>query len=782
MQKPHKIFVSAVFALVLLLIWWFVLPKPLFKAPLSTVVWSKDHKLLGARVADDEQWRFPKSDSVPKKFKTCIIYFEDEYFDYHFGFNPISMGKAFWHNFTENTKRGGSTISQQVIRLSRQNQPRTYLEKIKELFLATSLEAQYSKAEILNFYATYAPFGGNVVGIETASWRYFNLPSKDLSWSQSAALAVLPNAPSLVFPGKNESVLKAKRDRLLKKLYDNKIIDSITYKLSLLENLPGKSLNLPNHSPHLTEWIRQSPTQSQVNTTINLNLQIETNTLVDQHLKLWNSNQVYNAAVIITDINTGEVLAYTGNTNLSESPFYHVDMLRNKRSTGSLLKPILYANMIEDGELLPQQLVKDTPIRFDNYAPENFTKNFQGAVKADVFIQKSLNVPAIRLLKDYGVERFLNKLHKLGLNSIDKSAEYYGLPLILGGAESSLWELTRMYTQLGMHLKQPLINNEESPPLEDLIIFREKDSNLINSTKTNVLSPASIYNMFEAMTGLERPGLDAGWKAFANSQKIAWKTGTSYGFKDAWSIGVTPDYVVGVWMGNADGTGRPELVGVNATAPLMFSVFENLPRSSNWFDKPIFNMKTLEVCEKSGYIKSLNCPKSQWIDIPDTKLKLKPCPYHKIVNLTDDKNYQVDINCKLKSNKITTSWFVLPPIMSYYYQKEHPEYKPLPEYHPNCKRLSFEQVDLIYPEPQQDIIIPKTLNGETSEVVFKAAYSRDKVLYWHLDDRYIGSTQYFHQMSFQPEAGEHVLTLVTENGEKLQRRFQLSYTDSRSNY
>jgi penicillin-binding protein 1C len=762
--------------MILILLWWFALPKPLFKAPLSTVVWSKENKLLGARVAADGQWRFPAQEKVPEKFKTSIIYFEDEYFEHHFGFNPVAMAKALWHNLTADTKRGGSTLSQQVIRLSRKNKPRTYLEKLKELFLATSLEAHYSKDEILNFYTTYAPFGGNVVGLETAAWRYFNLPAKDLSWSQSAALAVLPNAPSLVFPGKNEGVFKSKRDRLLKKLYKNGVIDSITFKLALLEDLPGKAMDLPNHTPHLTEWIRQSPHNNQTQTTINYNIQKEVNAQVMNHLKTWQSNQVYNAAVIVIDVSTGDVLAYTANSTVSDTPFYYVDMLRSERSTGSLLKPILYAGMLEDGELLPQQLVKDTPIHFDNYAPQNFTKDFQGAVEADVFIQKSLNVPAVRLLKDYGVERFLNKLQKLGLKSIDQSADHYGLPLILGGAESSLWELSGMYTNLAMQLKA--LPDEESAvqPLSGLKLFKDQFFNEIKQS-SQVLSPASIYLMLEAMTGLERPGLDAGWKAFANSKKIAWKTGTSYGFKDAWSIGITPDHVVGVWVGNADGNGRPELVGVNAAAPLMFSVFENLASNSVWFDKPVFDLKLVEVCEKSGHIASLNCPSTKHIDMPNTTLKLKPCSYHKIVNLSSDKNYQVNMNCENEDGSITTSWFVLPPIMSYYYEKEHPEYKPLPDFHPNCKPDLSEQMALIYPEPGQDIIIPRTLDGETSEVVFKAAYAQDKVLFWHLNDKYIGSTRYFHDMNFQPEAGEHILTIVNENGERLQRAFKLSYTD-----
>ena len=758
----------------MLIIWWFSMPKQLFNAPLSTVVWSKNNELLGARVAKDGQWRFPKMDTVSEKFRQSIIYFEDEYFESHLGFNPVSIGKAFWHNLTDNSKRGGSTITQQVIRLSRQNKSRTYFEKIIELFLATRLEAKYSKAEILKLYTTYAPFGGNVVGLETASWRYFNLPAQELSWSQSASLAVLPNAPSLVFPGKNEAVLKAKRNRLLEKLFENNIIDSLTYKLSLLEALPGKAKDLPNVTPQLTEWFRQNKKNVNIKTTIDYHRQRQINNIVSKHLNIWKNNQVYNASVLVVDIKRGHVVSYVGNSTSANTPFYFVDMVRHNRSTGSLLKPILYANMLEAGELLPQQLVKDTPLRLDNYSPQNFTKDFQGAVPADLFIQKSLNVPAVRLLKDYGIERFMNKLKKLGLDGIDKPADYYGLPLILGGAESNLWELTRMYTHLARKLRFNENYNDTPDALNDLRIIEKAE--VIESNLNSSMSPASIYLMLEAMSGLERPGLDASWKAFASSQKIAWKTGTSYGFKDAWSIGLTKDYVVGTWVGNADGTGRPNLVGVNASAPLMFSVFEILPKSNHWFDKP-FNMKTVEVCSKSGYLKSLNCPESKSINIPQTQLKVKPCPFHKLVNLTADRSFRIDFSCDYEADKITNSWFVLPPIMAYYYQKQHPEYRALPDFLPNCSSIGSIEIDLIYPKPNQNIIIPKTFENSISEVVFKAAYTNSKILYWHLDNKYIGTTQYFHEMQLQPEPGEHLLTLVGEIGEQIQRKFMVSYTE-----
>ncbi len=335
--------------------------------------------MLGARIADDGQWRFPKMDSVPQRFEKCILYFEDEHFYWHPGFNPVSISKALWNNLTTDSRLGGSTITQQVIRLSRKNKGRTYFEKLIEIFQATRLEAGYKKKSILNLYASYAPFGGNVVGLETASWRYFGIPASELSWGQSAALAVLPNAPALIFPGKNEAILKQKRDALLLKLFQNEVIDETTYQLALDENLPGKPLPLPEIAPHLTEKIRREHPGKRIKTTIDFSLQQKVNNIAkEQHYKL-SQNQIHNLAVLVLDVNTREVLAYVGNSPTTREHNNFVDVIEKPRSTGSILKPFLFVSMLDSGEILPNMLVADIPTSVNGYVPENFDKQFNGA-------------------------------------------------------------------------------------------------------------------------------------------------------------------------------------------------------------------------------------------------------------------------------------------------------------------------------------------------------------------------------------------------------------------
>ena len=367
----------------LLVAYYFCLPKHLFKDPTATVITSNKNELLGAIIADDGQWRFPENDSVPDKFKTCIIAFEDEYFYNHPGFNPISIFKALKENIDSGEiKRGGSTITQQVIRLSRKGKQRTYWEKFKEIILATRLEFRHKKDEILALYASHAPFGGNVVGLDAASWRYFNRNSEDLSWAESATLAVLPNAPSLIYPGKNQLQLLNKRNRLLKKLLDNQTIDSLTYRLSISEGLPQKPYPLPQIAPHLLQTIAKTDKGQRIKTSVNKRLQQQTNTIVFNHYNTLKQNEIYNISVLILDVKTRKVLTYIGNAPTDKNHQNSVDIINKPRSTGSILKPFLYAAMLDAGDILPNTLVADVPTQFGDYSPENFNKEFDGAVPA----------------------------------------------------------------------------------------------------------------------------------------------------------------------------------------------------------------------------------------------------------------------------------------------------------------------------------------------------------------------------------------------------------------
>jgi penicillin-binding protein 1C len=755
----------------------FCLPKELFTKPTSTVITSNNDALLGALIATDGQWRFPHNDAVPKKFKTCLIQFEDEHFYKHPGFNPVSIFNAFKQNLqAETVKRGGSTITQQVIRLSRNNRSRTYFEKLKELVLSIRLEFSVSKEKILAFWSSNAPFGGNVVGLDAASWRYFNRKSTDLSWAESATLAVLPNAPNLIYPGKNQQKLLLKRNRLLKKMVTKKVIDSLTYELSILEVLPQKPYPLPQIASHLLQKINKNKSGKFVKTTIQKKLQIQVNEIVKNHYNVLKNNEIFNISVLVLDVKNREVLSYVGNSKTTKKNHKDVDVMDKPRSTGSILKPFLYAAMLDSGDLLPNMTVADVPTNFGSYQPENFDKTYAGAVSAKLALSKSLNVPTVRMLQDFGLEKFHDYLQKLQLKDLKKNPNYYGLTLALGGAESNLWDLCKSYASMASTVNHYTENssryfkNEFCEPTfygDTKIDFGDKASEKI------IFDAASIYLTFESLKEVNRPNADQNWEFFDSSKQIAWKTGTSFGFRDAWAIGTTKDYVVGVWVGNADGEGRPGLVGVQAAAPILFDVFDKLP-NSEWFEKPFDEMTAVAICSKSGYRATEICEEKNEAYIQNAGLKTVPCPYHVLVNVDVSEKYQVNTSCESLGNIKQKSWFVLPPLMAYYYRDKNPFYKSVPKFRNDCLGEAVNAMKFLYPTEKNTIYLPKSFDGTTNELILKVAHSnREVTLFWSLNNIFIGTTKEIHDFAIQPTIGKYLITVTDSFGNEIKEQIEI---------
>ncbi|HYX07250.1 MAG TPA: penicillin-binding protein 1C, partial [Bacteroidales bacterium] len=620
---PWKIFLSI--TLLACFLYLIGSPRQVFDDPTSTVIIGRDGTLIGALIADDGQWRFPCDAAVPEKFRKCILTFEDKNFYKHYGYDPAAILRALYLNIRNGSiVSGASTITMQVIRLSRKGRSRSIKEKITEIILASRLELSRTKNEILALYASNAPFGGNVVGLDAASWRYFGRKPSDLSWAESATLAVLPNAPALIHPGRNRSLLLEKRNRLLNRLFQTGQIDTVTYQLALLEPLPEKPLPLPDEAPHLLARMNKDHNGQISETTIDPKLQYFVNKIINHHYQQLKFNHIYNIAVLVADNETGNVLAYNSNV-LSEDCQGHgedVDLITAPRSSGSVLKPLLYATMLDKGELLPDMLIPDVPTHFNGFSPENYDHTYSGAVPASHALARSLNVPAVRMLKQYGVERFHYLLRKLGFSTITYPAEHYGLSLILGGAEISLWDLTGVYSGLSRNLSHfsELNGNYNSADLHALRLLKnDKKENILyhSSQQENILSAASLFITFNVMVDVNRPAAESSWRSYNSSRKIAWKTGTSYGNRDAWALGLTKKYTVGVWVGNASGEGRPLLTGLNAAAPVLFDVFEHLP-ASEWFLQPYDDMTKTGVCHESGYRASQHCPvvDSVWVPLP----------------------------------------------------------------------------------------------------------------------------------------------------------------------
>lgn len=700
----------------------------------STVVLDKNGELLGARIASDGQWRFPPSEEIPEKYSIALINFEDRYFNWHPGVNPIAIIRAAVGNLrARHITSGGSTITMQAIRMAR-NKKRNIFQKIIEAVWATRLEIGSNKKEILSMYAAHAPFGGNVVGLEAASWRYFGRPGKELSWGEAATLAVLPNSPSMLHLNKNRELLIQKRNRLLEKLLQRGFIDTLTCESACEEPLPGPPLPLPSYAHHLTEWYSKTSGGKIIKTDIDIHLQKMVENIADHWNKELSTRGVSDLAVIVQDVRSGDIIAYVGNANSrSKREGSQVDIIRSPRSTGSILKPLLYCALLQEGEILPYTLLQDTPININGFSPQNYDHQFYGAVPASEALARSLNVPSVHMLRSYGVPKFFNLLKEAGMTTLYRDASDYGLSLILGGAEGSLIDITSIYASLSRTYQET--EGSRDFPLNDR---------------------TALWYTFDALKEVNRPD-EIDWRLISSVRKVAWKTGTSYGFRDAWAVGVTPDYAVGVWTGNANGKGAPGLTGARTSGPVLFDIFNILPKkeydrayaSNGWFKEPVHGeYKYGEVCHESGHLKSIACEKIDTIMLPLRAERSQPCPYHSFVE--------------------GKSSFMLPPAMEWYYRQHHPEYCPIVS-------TSNTVMEFIYPERGSTIFIPKQLDGSPGGVVFNLAHRNPgEAVFWHIDNDYIGETKFIHQMTLAPKPGKHTVTVVDESGRSLSIGFNIA--------
>lgn len=702
---------KAVFLLVfevLLAGWLCCLPRDLFKGvSYATVVTDRNGELLGARIADDGQWRFPPCDTVPYRCATALIQFEDRHFRWHPGVDPAALGRAVVSNLRAgHVVSGGSTLTMQVIRLSR-GKDRTLWQKMVEAVLATRLEFRHSKKEILALYASHAPFGGNVVGLEAAAWRYFGRPAGELSWAESATLAVLPNAPASIHPGKGRAQLLEKRNRLLERLHKRGFIDASTLENALSEPLPEAPYPLPNYARQLVE---RQPHGVETRTEISLPLQRQ----VEDATTRWSDelalSGIADLSAVILDIRSGETIAYVGNSSpLRPRHGSEVDIATSPRSTGSILKPFLYCAALQDGTILPRTLLQDTPVNLNGFTPQNYDLQFHGAVPAAEALARSLNVPAVHLLRAYGSPRFLEVLQEAGLSTLTKDAAHYGLSLILGGGEGTLQDITRAYAGMARSYE----GLPATTPFRDRI---------------------ALWYTFEALKEVNRPD-EMDWRLIRSVRKAAWKTGTSYGSRDAWAVGVTPDYAVGVWCGNADGHGVAGMTGAATAGPVLFDLLNLLPPSADWFDEPLEGGVFLEVCPASGMLRSPGCPDAESIRLPERAAESAVCPYHQ------------------------DGAFRLPPAMEWYYKAYHPEYQV------SKPARNESLMEFLYPESGSILSLPRQLDGSLGGAVFQVVHrNADATLYWHLDDEYLGETRLIHQMKLRPAPGKHAVTVVDGDG------------------
>lgn len=771
----------------------FIDPLASYEPVYSTALYAAGGELLAARTARDGQWRLqpPGGDAPPERYRLALVAYEDRSFYGHAGFDPKAIARALRDNLTAGrVVSGGSTLSMQLARLSRPSSRRDLTAKAAELWAALRLELFHTKDEIAALYAERAPYGGNVVGLEAAGFRWFGRSPSELSWAEAATLAVLPNSPGLVHPGRSRDELKRKRDGLLAYLAGRGLIDSWALSSALAEPLPGEPKPMPELAMHAAAVLPPGSHDS----SLDYALQARVTAAAERHAARLNLQGVRNVAAVVARVSDGAVIAYVGNARAAGvAGSYHVDCAVAPRSSGSILKPFLYAAMLDSGELGPSRLVADVPTRIGSYSPENNLKTFSGAVRADEALARSLNVPFVRLLRSYGVERFGALLTRLGFTTLTRAHADYGLTLVLGGAEVSLVDAAGAYALLSRTAQglEPAAGAQFTG-----VSWRAKAAGSTEPTAGSVPPPAAggfgapgaalvdaplsrgaAWLTLEALTQVARPGDEASWHQYASSLKVAWKTGTSFGARDAWAIGVTAEYVVAVWAGNANGVGRPGLSGTDAAAPLLFELFGLLPRAA-WPARPLEALRSVRVCADSGYPAGPDCPSERDAFVPISAAPQAACPYCRTLRLTPDGRYQATAQCSGDQELVAERRFVLPPTLEWYYRRTNALYRPLPPWLPGCEPPSTGELELVAPEEGAFIYVPIELDGSPGKTVFRAAHrSASARLFWHLDDEYLGETRGDHRIEHRPAPGRHELLVMDEAGNAARRSFTVGGRD-----
>ncbi|MGD9994778.1 MAG: penicillin-binding protein 1C [Salinivirgaceae bacterium] len=747
---------------------YLILPfnQPFFSTDYSVVVADEEGRFLRVFLNKQEQWCFsPQIEmQVPEKLKQAVTLFEDEYFYRHPGVNPVSVIRALKQNINEGKiVSGASTLTMQVARI-RQGNKRTYWNKLKELAEAFKLEVHFTKDELLKLYLDHAPYGANIQGYQAASYRYFGKNPSELSWAEAATLAVLPNAPGIIFPSKKNHLLKEKRDRLLLKLHQSGAMDKTSYELAVLEPVPNVIYTFGMAAPHFAQFVKSKHTdETYIRTTLNYDLQRRVESLTTRQANRLRNQGIKNVAVLVAETQSGKIKAYVGSQDFFNfETLGQVNGVLAPRSSGSVLKPFLYAQAIDEGLIMPQTLLKDVPTYFNAFSPHNADEKFYGMVTAQEALVRSLNVPAVRLLNAFGVFQFYTFLKQAGVTTLFREADDYGLPLIIGGAEVNLYDMTRLY--------RGLANYGTFSPL----IYQEKDTLRQRQETITLISPAASYLTLQMLTGLKRPGLEYHWQKFQHQRPLAWKTGTSYGHKDAWAIGTSPEWTIAVWVGNFDGEGNAQLAGTASAGPLLFDIFNALPHNPDayGFKNPLDEIKTLVLCRETGFLAGAHCIHTDTVEAPIYMEPLRLCPYHHTIQVDAAEEFAVCSHC-WKPGHHAKKVLSFPPDVVYQLRLRGQVSEKIPPHHPACpKQHSENPMQFIYPKDSSFLWLPRDFDGSYQKLVCRLAHTHpEKQVFWYLNDVYLGTSRQMHNKAIEFSTGWQNLQVTDEEGNSQKATF-----------
>ena len=743
-NKRLKKFVIFIITLFLLLFIYLIKiyisynPKELVKnINYSQVVLDRRGVILSVFLNDKEEFHLKYDGEIPETLKTAVINYEDKKFYSHLGVDYPRIVKSFFNNLFGGKKMGASTISMQVVKALEPSK-RTYFNKLIEIVKAYKLENEFSKEEILKIYLNNAPYGSNIVGYSTAIKMYFNKNVNDLSYAEASLLAVLPNSPGILNLKKNNDKLEAKRNRLLKTLLDKNLIDERQYKFSLLEKFPTKIYYYDKKAPQFSIFLKNKYKDKIIKSTLDYKLQKKMEQIVFEYSSSMKNIGINNAAVLVLNNKTKEVLAYVASQDFNDKKNNgEIDGLQAKRAPASLLKPFLFVLSIDEGLIVPDSIYPDVPIYFGNFYPKNSNNKFTGMVRIEEALTKSLNIPFVKLLSDYGVDKFyyfLEDNDKYPESSFDK----FGLSLILGTREMRAVDIAKLYMGLANYGE-----------ISDLKYVLDEDQ-----PKTHKgFSKGASYITLDTLTRVVRPGNE---NLYTRERPISWKTGTSYGMKDAWSVGVSPDYTVLVWLGNFNQKPIFSLSGVETAGNLLFRIFNVVDLHSKTFEKPVNDLKEIEIDEKTGYRKFYEVESKKVLYPKDAKL-LRISPYYKKI-FVDENNIEIDSrnsNFDKRIEKIVIEYPI--EVTNYYFLNGVKENK---------------SVKIAYPSQDLKIFVPRDFDGY-KKISVKLYNPNNEFVYWYINESYIGFSNESEKF-LELDAGEHKLTIVTEYGKTDEVKFKIN--------
>lgn len=742
----------------------FPLPVEKLHQPPSTIVLDRHGEWLRAFIASDESWHIPEPslDEISLKLRTAVLTYEDRWFYRHFGINPFSIVQAAIDNIKAGKiVRGGSTITMQVARMM-EPKARTVPNKLIEMFRALQLELAYSKDEILTLYFNMAPYGGNIVGSAAASRIYFNKSQNRLNLGEAALLAAIPNSPTYLRPDIYPENARVARKKVLRQMRKFRKIDVRELQEAASDSIPTVRHPMPFKAPHLTRLLAKIESGHRIYSTIDSNIQELSERVLRENIAPLQREGISTGAVVVMDTKNREVLAMVGSHDFFDyASEGQVNGAIAPRSPGSTLKPFIYGLALERGTITPERLLHDVPVNYAGYSPVNYDGEYRGYVTARDALAHSLNVPAVNLYAQLGNDGIYALLKRAGISTLSEPKTHYGLTLILGSCEVSLLELTALYAGLanlgdfGQH--QLTRQNGDTLP--------------VPSTK-RLLSRGACFILTEMLTEVRRPDLPAAYEASMNLPKVAWKTGTSYGHRDAWSVGYTPKYTIGVWVGNFDGHGAPSLVGSEVAAPILFALFNALTNSASnrWFTRP-YQVSTREVCALSGMPVSGNCPTTK-VDNYISNLSAKaPCRVHKRITIDNETGATLCSHCRIGRFYHQVVYEEWRPEVATWLSKSGFAIQPIPPHNPNCVGVVAGRGPVIRsPSGDSEYHIRAGVNLEYQKLLLAASVSnRTKQVFWFVNGELIFKGAPTESVFYTPVAGTHMLTCVDDEGRSSSR-------------